>query len=209
MEKKHVLEDLAEIPPGLRPLVEQFMDGGMPEVVQHRWRRSGGVGRYRARGTDIEVGRTDSASDVVLAVLALAEEVDAEQGSPVQHQARCVRDGEPGSWVRFSLAEPGSRDVAESALRFASHAERVAVRAMGYLEQNLKVQAEMSSALAQAMEPQVKLRRLELQHEQFLREQAAREANSEAVMALAERLAPVIAAMLQQRGGRPGSPPKG
>lgn len=201
MEAKAVLEDLAEIPAALRPLVEQFLDGGMPDVVQHRWRRSGGVGRYRARGTDIEVGRTDSASDVVLAVLALAEEVDAEQGSPVQHQARCVRDGEPGPWVRFSLAEPGSRDVAESALRFASHAERVAIRAMGYLEQNLKVQAEMSTAMAKAMEPQVKLRRLELEHEQVTREQEIRQANSEAAIALAERLAPLIMAALNRTAG--------
>ena len=202
METKTVLEDLAEIPPQLRGLAEDLAAGGV-EQVQHRWRRSGSSGRYRARGTDITVGRTDTGADVVMAILALAEEIDAEEGTHVQHQVRVVRDGEPGPWHRFSLAEPGSQDVAQSALRFASHAERVAVRAMGYLEQNLRLQAEMSQMFAAAM---LQWGRLELEHERRTREAEARAETSAAALELMERLAPLVAQALARGRSGAGEP---
>lgn len=205
MEKTKIIEELAEVPPGLRPLVEDLLEHWPVEYVQHRWRRSGGRGRYRSTGTDISIGARDTAEDVVLAVLALAEEVDDEEGAPVQHQARWVRGDEHGRWHRWRLTAPTSQDIAEAATRFAAHCERVAVRAMGYLEQQLRLQAEMGRELAHAMRPAVQLRRLELEHELARHEAEQRAAQADALREMVGQALPLLAQLLARSAGGGGS----
>jgi len=198
-----------DVPAWAVPLGESIARHWPVRHVDLRRRRGHSRGRM-TRGVRVIVRGSDTAEGVLLACVETVEDWVVELGPIVVHADVFPRaeDAEHETVRMRPMVDDASEDVTQAALRFARHCELTAQRAMGYLQQTLQLQAEMSAAMSRAMKPQVALRRLELEAELARREQEAQAESRAAGLAVLERLGPALLAYLQRAAG-PADQPSG